>query len=209
MKNAILSHLPGDFPWQVQYFESVDSTNTLAKKLAEQGAPHGTVIIAGQQTGGRGRMGRSFTSAPGKGIYLSVILRPACHARELMHLTCATAVATCNAIDKISGLRPGIKWVNDLIAKDKKLGGILTELSVDPSTGLVNYAIIGIGINCKAQVFPPELRDIAISLESATEKSIHLDAVSATLILSLWNMNEKLLTQKTELLAEYNHQLIL
>lgn len=208
MKNAILSHLPGDFPWQVQYFDTIQSTNTYAKKLASEGAAHGTVILADQQTGGRGRMGRSFCSAGGAGIYLSVILRPNCRATELMHLTCAVAVAACDAVEQICGFRPGIKWINDLIAQGKKLGGILTELSLDPVTGLVNYAVVGIGINCHKQEFPKDIRHIAISAETITQKPVDRSELSAALISALYKMDSRLLTAKEEIMVRYRENCI-
>jgi BirA family biotin operon repressor/biotin-[acetyl-CoA-carboxylase] ligase len=208
MKNAILTHLPGDFPWQVQYFDTIDSTNSYAKKLAADGAPHGTVIVAGQQTDGRGRMGRSFSSNRGVGVYLSVILRPNCKATALMHLTCAVAVAACDAIQKVSGFRPQIKWINDLIAQGKKLGGILTELSVDPATGYVNYAVVGIGINCKKQEFPADIKDIAIALESVTNRPICPNALAAALLLLLQEMDGILLTDKARIMAKYKENCI-
>ena len=149
---SILNRLPEDFPWKhsIQYFPTIDSTNTRAKLLAAQGAPHGTVLIAGHQSGGRGRMGRSFHSPEGMGIYLSVILRPDCPATDLMHLTCAAGVAMCDAVEAAAGFRPGIKWTNDLIWGKRKLGGILTELSLK-SDGTADYAVVGIGINCCQQ----------------------------------------------------------
>ena len=115
MKQKILSAL-GPHPWAetLQYHDCVGSTNDLAKVLADKGAPDGTVIIAGQQTRGRGRMGRTFLSPGNMGIYLSVVLRPHCTADKLMHLTCATGTAMCNAVEKAAGYRPGIKWINDL-----------------------------------------------------------------------------------------------
>ena len=145
----ILRKLPEDFPWKdtIRHFPTVNSTNTLAKELAQAGAPHGTVLIADAQTGGRGRMGHSFHSPAGSGIYLSVILRPNCHASQLMHLTCATGVAMCSAVKATTGITPGIKWTNDLVCGTNKLGGILTELSLEPD-GHVRYAVVGIGINC-------------------------------------------------------------
>lgn len=208
MKNAILSHLPGDFPWQVQYFDTIDSTNTYAKKLAADGAAHGTVILADHQASGRGRMGRSFCSVGGAGIYLSVILRPNCQATELMHLTCAVAVAACDAVEQVCGFRPGIKWINDLIAQGKKLGGILTELSLDPATGLVNYAVVGIGINCRNQEFPEDIRHIAISAEAVTKKAVDRSKLSAALISALQKMDKILLTQKSEIMARYKENCI-
>lgn len=194
MKKIILSHLPEDFPWQIHWYNTTNSTNTLAKEMAKNGAPHGTTLIAGHQTGGRGRMGRSFSSPEGMGLYLSMILRPGCPAGELMHLTCAAGLAACDAVANATGYRPGIKWINDLIAKEKKLGGILVEMSVDPKTGLVDYAVIGIGINClqNAEDFPPELQDIAISLKTATGKAVEIPQLAAQLILSLQEMAQNL-----------------
>ena len=164
MKQAIYAHT--GCPWRehLRWYETIDSTNTAAKRLAKEGAPHGTVLIADQQTAGRGRMGRQFDSQKGSGIYLSVILRPACPPDQLMHLTCAAGVAMCDAVERITGIRPGIKWINDLVYENRKLGGILTELSVDTATGLTEYAVIGIGINCNRTQFPPELEEIATSL---------------------------------------------
>lgn len=208
MKKTILSHLPGDFPWQVQYFETIDSTNSRAKALAAAGAPHGTVLIADRQTGGRGRMGRSFSSPGGVGIYLSVILRPGCTAAQLMHLTCAVAVAACDAIEKTCGFRPSIKWINDLIAQGKKLGGILTELSIDPATGAVNYAVVGIGINCREQEFPADIRHIAISAETVTRSSVDREALTAALILALQETDKILLTEKSSIMARYKKNCI-
>ena len=161
--------------------------------MAAAGAPHGTVLIADQQTGGRGRMGRSFSSPMGKGLYLSVILRPDCPASQLMHLTCAAGVAACDAVEKVSGIRPGIKWINDLIWENKKLGGILTELSVEPATGIAEYAVIGIGINCLQieEDFAAELQDIATSLAIAG-KSVDRSELAAGLIRTLKKMSDHL-----------------
>ena len=204
MKHDILSHLPGDFPWQVHWFDTVDSTNDRAKAMAAQGAPHGTVVIAGHQAKGRGRMGRSFSSPKLQGIYLSVILRPNCQARELMHLTCGVGVAMCDAVEDVTGYRPGIKWINDLVAEGKKLGGILTELSVDPQ-GAVRYAIVGIGIN-RSQTredFPAHIRDIAISLETVTGQAVEAAALAAAMIRALKELDPSLLSGRKSLLAAY------
>ncbi len=208
MKNVISTHLPGDFPWQVHYFDTIDSTNNHAKALAAAGASHGTVVVAGQQTAGRGRMGRSFSSNHEAGVYLSVVLRPNCRATELMHLTCAVAVAACDAVQKVSGIRPQIKWINDLMAQGKKLGGILTEMSVDPATGYVNYAVVGIGINCKEQEFPADIKDIAIALEEVVKKPVCPNALAAALLLSLQEMDGALLTGKARIMAKYKENCI-
>ncbi len=178
--------------------------------MAAEGAPHGTVLIADCQTGGRGRMGRSFHSPSGCGIYLSVILRPNCNAEKLMHLTCASGVAACDAVESVTNLRPGIKWINDLVIGKEKLGGILAELSVDPASGKVQYAVVGIGINCahRAEDFPPEIRGIATSLFLATEKDFDRTLLCAALTEALWRMSKTLLTDKTRIMEQYRKDCI-
>ncbi len=211
MINAIVSHLPKDFPWKdhIHWFDSIDSTNTRAKQLAAQGAPHGTVLIADSQTGGRGRLGRSFHSPAGSGIYLSVILRPQCHASKLMHLTCATGVAMCSAVESGCGIRPGIKWTNDLVFGKRKLGGILTELSLD-AEGQASYAIVGIGINCSQMEsdFPSEICPIATSLQIQTGNETDRSRVIAAMLVSLEEMSQKLLKQKEQIMAQYRKDCI-
>ena len=124
MKEQILSHLFPSYPWtdRFHWFDSIGSTNDEAKRMALSGAPHGTVLAAGYQTNGHGRMGRSFHSPENVGVYMTVLLRPGCAPQELMHLTCATAVAMCDAVEAAAGFRPGIKWTNDLVSSCKKLG---------------------------------------------------------------------------------------
>ncbi len=206
MKHKILQKIPTECPWRdtLYWYEATNSTNDLAKGFAKEGAAHGTVILAGTQTGGRGRMGRSFLSPEG-GLYLSVILRPKCPATELMHLTCATGVATSDAVEQIADFRPGIKWINDLVWSGKKLGGILTELSLDAKTGLVDYAVIGIGINCREPEggFPSDIADIAVSLSGAAGKDIDPAAAAAALITALWKMDMQLLSGKKALMDTY------
>lgn len=204
---ARIQKLLGPHPWrdQIQVFDLVDSTNNLAKALAQQGAPEGTVLIADRQSAGRGRMGRSFLSPGGMGIYLSLILRPACPPQQLMHLTCATGSAMCGAVEHACGIRPGIKWTNDLVVGSKKLGGILTELSLDPKTALVDYAVVGIGINCcqREQDFDEAIRSMACSAEMAAGHPIDRNALAAEMIRALFQMNDILLTRKDALLDAY------
>lgn len=206
MKASILAHLPENHPWRenIHWFDSIGSTNDYAKQLALQGAPHGTTVIAGSQTNGRGRMGRSFYSPESTGIYLSVILRYRCTPQSLMHLTCAAAVAICDAVEHASSLRPRIKWTNDLVWGSKKLGGILTELGFE-NDGTVRYAIVGIGINCSAPAdgFPIEIRQIATSLSEITGKEVDVAAVSAAMIASLHHMAEGLLARKDSIMETY------
>lgn len=211
MKNKIVQQLRESCPWQdsLLYFESIDSTNTRAKELAFQGAPHGTVLLTDHQTGGRGRRGRSFHSPAGSGIYMSVILRPQCPASELMHLTCAAAVALCNAVEHSCGFRPGIKWTNDLVYGQRKLAGILTELGFD-TQGNVDWAIVGMGINCtqEASQFPEEIRSTAGSLASVSGKSIDRVTVAAAMMDALYRMDQTLLTGKAHTLSRYRKDCI-
>ena len=200
MKNELFNRLSAH-PWgsRILWFDTIDSTNTQAKLLAAQGAPHGTVLIADHQTGGRGRLGRQFLSPAGTGIYMSVILRPNCPPGELMHLTCAAAVAACNAVEAAAGFRPGIKWTNDLVYKNRKLAGILTELSLSPR-GTVAWAVIGIGINClqTESDFDPSIRSFAGSV--AMFASCDRAKVAAALVEAFENMD---LSQKASLMAQY------
>ena len=205
MKEKILHNLITECPWRdtLYWYSTIDSTNTQAKAMGRQGAPHGTILIAGHQTGGRGRMGRSFQSPEGQGLYLSVILRPNCKPEELMHLTCAAGVAAALAVEQVSGVKPQLKWINDLVVGTKKLGGILVEMSVDK--GLVDYAVIGIGINClqgKAD-FPAEIADMATSLSLVAGQAVAPYVLAAALVEQLWRMSEILLTHKTNLMAAY------
>jgi len=205
MKQQILSLLPAECPTRdtLYWFDSTDSTNNQAKLLASAGAPAGTAVIADCQTSGRGRMGRSFVSDAGAGVYLSFILRPACSAAECMHLTCAVAVAACDAIESVCAVRPKIKWINDLILGNKKLGGILTELSLIPGTDRIDYAVVGIGINCNQQQedFPDGLQNIATSLRAKTGKTFSRAALCASLIEKLSSLQENLICKEDYLEA--------
>jgi len=206
MKETIIQNLRESCPWQdsLLWFDTIESTNTRARELAQQGAPHGTVLIADHQTGGRGRRGRSFHSPAGSGVYMSVILRPHCKPREIMHLTCAAAVAMCDAVEQAAGFRPGIKWTNDLVYGRKKLGGILTELGLSPK-GTVDFAVIGIGINCrqKEEDFPADIRGIAGSLNMVTGKENPPAILAAAMLEALHRMDSILLDEKAALLDQY------
>ena len=203
MKEKILRNLHAECPWRdtLHWYSLTDSTNTQAKALAAAGAPHGTVLIAGQQTGGRGRMGRTFQSPANAGVYLSVILRPNCEPAKLMHLTCAAGVAMVEAVEKISGIRPQVKWINDLVVGGKKLGGILTEMSLDK--GMVDYAIIGIGINCLQTEFPPQIAELATSLSAAAGHDIPPEVLAAAMVEALWRMSLVLFREKARIMEAY------
>ena len=210
-KELILQNLRESCPWQdsLLWFSSIDSTNTRARELARQGAAHGTVLIADHQTGGRGRRGRSFHSPAGSGIYMSVILRPHCAPQQIMHLTCAAAVAMCDAVESAAGFRPGIKWTNDLVCGKRKVAGVLTELGFD-SHGNVDFAVVGIGINCCQQEseFPEEIRGIAGSLASVTGQQIDRAVVAAAMMDAVYRMDAELLDGKAHMMNLYRQDCI-
>ncbi len=153
--------LPGDklVALGIHYYKSVESTNAIARTLAEQGCPGKSVIIAEEQLDGRGRRGRSWSSPPGKGLWFSILLRPDRIAPgEISPVTLVTAVALARTLKRETGLPVTIKWPNDLLIRERKICGILTEIKGEPDH--IEYLIIGIGINVlqERKDFPPDLR---------------------------------------------------
>lgn len=171
----------------VYFMESVNSTNTRLKELARQGAPQGTVVAALRQTGGRGRLGRSFSSPPG-GLYLSILWRPEFPPEKASRLSCAGALAACAAIEEVCGVSPDIKWPNDLLLGGKKISGILTEASWQGEGR--SFVIVGTGINVNTRSFPEELRDIASSLYLETGKSWELERLASAFVARLDSVYE-------------------
>lgn len=206
MISEIQQYLSPAYPWResIRWFPTLDSTNDHARALAKAGAPHGSAVLAGCQTNGHGRRGRSFHSPADSGIYLSLLLRPDCPASQLMHLTCAVAVAMCDAVEASAGFRPGIKWTNDLVSGTRKLGGILTEIGFN-AKGNVDWVIIGVGINCSQQEadFPQEIRHMAGSLAMISGKNVHRPTVAAAMLEALHSMSENLFAGKEQILACY------
>jgi len=149
---------------QLKLLETVVSTQEEAKKLAEEGAEEGTAVIAEEQTGGRGRMGRKWHSPRGKGVWMSVILRPKLPLLSTPQLTLLAGVAVCRAIRKASGVEAGIKWPNDLLVSGRKVCGILLESCM--SDGQLQYCIAGIGIdaNLEEDDYPDFIKGIGTSL---------------------------------------------
>ena len=143
------------------------STNALVREKANQGCPEGCVIVACEQTDGRGRYGRQFFSPVDSGVYLSLLLRPTAYSpQQATCLTAAPAAAMCQAIEAVTGQQPGIKWVNDIFLHGKKVCGILTEAAVGLETGTLNYMVLGAGVNLYPPVkgFPEEIQPIAGSV---------------------------------------------
>jgi BirA family biotin operon repressor/biotin-[acetyl-CoA-carboxylase] ligase len=154
------------------YVEQVDSTNSYARALAEQGEPQGTIVVAEQQTLGRGRLGRRWESPPFVNLYCSVILRPTLAPSEAPCITLTAAVALADAIAIFSTVAPTIKWPNDILVGGRKLAGVLTE-AVSTAERL-EFVILGIGVNINfpVEAMPPEIRDRATSLAALTGTAI-------------------------------------
>ena len=146
----------------IHHFLETGSTNDAARQLAEQEAPEGTLVLAEKQTHGRGRLGRSWLSEPGAGVYASVLLRPLLKPRDAAVLTLVAAVAASEAIELACGLNADIKWPNDLLLSGRKCCGILSEMQAERDD--IRYVIVGIGINVNHSVFPEELVHRATSL---------------------------------------------
>lgn len=149
------------------YFASTGSTNPDAKRLAEEGAPHGTTVVADRQTAGRGRRGRSWESPAGSCIYFTIVLRPTFAPDKASMITLVTALAVAEAVSEETGLPAGIKWPNDIVVNGKKVVGILTELSMTPEMNEIQFLVAGVGVNVNqecAEQFPEELRKTATSL---------------------------------------------
>lgn len=169
-EQGVRQHLHHALP-RIVVEQTLVSTNLTAKQLAAGGAPHGTLVAANCQTGGRGRRGRSFASPPGTGLYLSMVLRSALPMQSAVLITSAAAVAVCRAVESVSGKRLGIKWVNDLYFQGKKCCGILTEAAADMESGGVDYLVVGIGINLYEPEggWPGELGGIATAVFTRDE----------------------------------------
>lgn len=148
----------------LHFFSTIDSTNTYAVRLARDGAPEGTVVIADEQTGGKGRLGRTWVSPPGMNLYLSLILRPPASTGEAPQVNLLAAVAVADAISEMGGFAPSIKWPNDVLVEGKKVCGILAEMQTE--SGALQSLVLGVGVNVNAPLsaFPPELHDKASSL---------------------------------------------
>ena len=178
------------FGLSLNMYDSIESTQDIAKKAAEDGHPEGTIFIAEQQTSGRGRMGRDWVSPRGKGIWMSIILRPKIPIQFAPQLTLLTAVALCRSLKRVTELPIGIKWPNDLLIDDKKISGILLESSAEDE--LIRHIVAGVGINVNLDRddYPDEMQSKATSLFIASGKRWD----RATIIADFLNEYEQLYT---------------
>ena len=206
--NAIL----GESKFEVHAQHTVTSTNTVLKELAKNGARSGYILVAQEQTAGKGRLGRSFYSPIDTGLYLSVILRPKMTIEDSLFITTSAAVAVAKAIETVSEgkITPQIKWVNDVFIDGKKVCGILTEASVDFESGGLEYAVLGIGIN----IFPPqggfpeEVDKVATAVFKSKEEIKNArNRLAAEVIKQLENLPENYTS--TEILKEYKQRSML
>jgi BirA family biotin operon repressor/biotin-[acetyl-CoA-carboxylase] ligase len=168
----VLSRLSSRSFWHsFTFFPVTDSTNSRAAEAAEKGAPHGTVVCADAQTGGRGRFDRRWESPPGVNLYLSLLLRPPIDPRQAPQLTLVTAVALAQAVEEAAGISARLKWPNDLYLAGRKAAGVLAEMSTDADR--LRHVVIGVGLNVNAEEshFPEILRRGATSLRLAAGKS--------------------------------------
>src|SRR6201997_4444582 len=154
------------FAGKVRHFPTIDSTNTLAMREAEQGQESGTVYLSDEQTHGRGRGAHDWHSAAGSGLYVSILLRPKIAPADILWLSLAAGLAVQAAVRDVTSLAPDIRWPNDLLLSGRKMGGILTELNAEAPR--VRHAVIGIGLNVHQPSFPPELAPLATSLKIET-----------------------------------------
>ncbi len=186
----------------IEVYRQLDSTNTCAKLKAIEGALHGSVILAEEQTKGRGRFGRSFYSPKGTGLYMSLILRPTIELKQSVHVTMYIAVLICRVLERFTNQRLQIKWVNDIYLGDKKIGGILTEAVTDVESKQVQYMILGIGLNIKTEDFPGELDKIATSLNPV---GVTRNQLCAALLNEILPVSEYF-TIDEEILCEYKRR---
>ena len=148
--------------------DQVDTTMRVAAEHAEAGAPEGFLVVADRQTAGRGRLGRSWQSDPGVGLYFSLVLRPALTLARALPLTLACGLGVARGVGRTCGLQCDIRWPNDVMIGDHKLAGILVESAAQEDR--VRYAVVGVGINVNQEELPEELAEIATSLRIETDK---------------------------------------
>lgn len=160
----------------LRYYDEIDSTNLEAKRLADAGMPEGTLVISDCQESGRGRLGRSWASPSGCGLWMSFVLKPSYPVEQASMVTLVVAMAVMDAIEEVTGLKAQIKWPNDIVIQGKKVCGILTEMSIEE--GHISFIVPGLGVNVNNREFPPELCEKAVSLYMLTGKTVSRAALA-------------------------------
>jgi BirA family biotin operon repressor/biotin-[acetyl-CoA-carboxylase] ligase len=185
LNESKIRELAGDIGFDIHVRKTVGSTNDILKKLAAEGAPHGLMLMAQEQTAGRGRLGRSFFS-PKSGIYLSFLLRPQTPPQQTLFFTTSSAVAVCRAIERVTELKAQIKWVNDVYIGGRKVCGILTESAI--ANGVTEWAVVGIGVNITPPEggFPDEIANRACALFEDEAPEGFANRFAAALAEELW-----------------------
>ncbi len=174
--------LAGGFGKPYHYRRSLKSTNDTAKTLAHAGAPEGTVVVAEEQTGGRGRRGRFWYSPPG-GLWFSLILHPKIPPAEVNSLSLVLSLAVAEGLERLTGARPSLKWPNDVLLRGRKVGGILTEISSEADQ--VHFVVAGIGVNVNFTSFPPDIEPTATSLQAQTGGAVCRPRLFSAVLVSL------------------------
>lgn len=165
----------------IEIFDSIDSTNKYLKsKINEKN--YGTIVISNEQTNGYGKNDRQFISNKDIGIYMSILINPNCLIEESLKITILTSVAVLSAIKSVCNLDVKLKWVNDIILNDLKVGGILCESQINLNTNIIDNMIVGIGINVKEFEFPPSLKNITTSIENNTNIKVSRNALISEII---------------------------
>ena len=183
----------------IEIFDSIDSTNKYLKsKINEKN--YGTIVISNEQTNGYGKNDRQFISNKDTGIYMSILINPNCLIEESLEITILTSVAILSAIKSVCNLDVKLKWVNDIILNDLKVGGILCESQINLNTNLIDNMIVGIGINVKEFEFPPSLKNIATSIENNTNFKISRNELISEII----NFFDLYFIEKTNYIDLYN-----
>lgn len=208
-KEEILSQMQTEWAGkEVCYLEKTDSTNIRARQLGDGGAPHGTLVVAKQQSAGRGRRGRSWDSPEGDSIYMTLLLRPDCAPNEAPMLTLVMAYSVAKAIKDcgIDGVQ--IKWPNDLVMNGKKICGILTEMSTE--IDYINHVVIGVGINVNMEHFPEEISRTATSLRIETGHPVRRSPLIAACMKRFEENYERFMEKRdlSPFREEYNRMLV-
>ena len=193
---------------KILYFNEVDSTNNQAKREAENGAAHGTLVVADSQSAGKGRRGRSWSSPVGTGVFMSLILKPELHPEYASMLTLVVALATARALEEITGLSAMIKWPNDIVVNKKKVVGILTEMSTEMES--IHYVVAGVGINVNMDKLPEEINKTATSLRIELGKPTNRAVLIEAFLRYFEEYYEKFERDKdlSNLMVPYNERLI-